>query len=138
MKTALLYFDHDHGTERLFFVDMDRTSISVHLRMETGPDASYAEEKDTPSQTTEATVACASLREFEGFCQALIVAMRGTPFKLQDPKKQPFNSMPHRELVLEGFGPGDPPEKLTCRLPEAIAKELIHTEYAKKCFGHLV
>lgn len=122
----LLYFDHDHGVERLLFVRMDRASRTVHFRFERAPDPSYEDEEgsDVPIVSLSAATECPGLDQFCAFCHAVVAAMRETPFSLQDPSKTPFAAMPHAALVLDGIAAGVPGAELTCRVPAAIAAEL--------------
>ena len=85
----LLYFDHDHGVERLLFIRLDRESQSVHFRLEVGPDPTHDEECDgyVSSLTVNASTSCSSLDQFLGFCHALVAAMRDTPFSLRIPAR---------------------------------------------------
>ncbi len=122
----LLYFDFDHGVERLLFVRLDRESQLVHFRFEQGPDQTHDEESgDVPTVSVSASTTCPSLAQFFGFCRALVAAMRDTPFSLQDPGKKPFAAMSHDVLVLDGIGEGVPPQELTCRIPPEIMAELV-------------
>jgi len=122
----LLYFDHDHGVERLLFVRMDRASQRVHFRLEKGPDSTHDEDsEDVSTETLNGSTQCSSLAQFFGFCQALVEVMRETPFLLQDPGKAPFAAMPQEALVLADVEDGVAPEELSCRIPAEIADELV-------------
>lgn len=135
----LLYFDFDHGVERLLSIRLDRESQTVHFRLEKGPDPTYDEESaDVPTETISASTHCTSAEQFFGFCRALVAAMPNTPFSLQDPSKRPFAAMSHDALVLDGIGDGVVPEELTCRIPPEIAAELIRTDYLPERFKLLV
>lgn len=135
----LLYFDFDHGVERLLFIRLDRESQTVHFRLEKSPDPTHDEESaDVPTETISASTHCSSLDQFSGFCRALVAAMPNTPFSLQDPGKRPFAAMPHDALVLDGIGDGVHPEGLTCRIPQEIAAELVGPHYLPERFKPLV
>ena len=135
----LLYFDHDHGAERLLFLRLDRESQTVHFRLEKGADPTHDEESaDAPTETISASTHCSSLEQFFGFCRALVAAMPNTPFSLQDPGKRPFAAMSHDALVLEGIGDGVRPEDLTCRLPPEIVTELVGSNHLPERFKPLV
>ena len=134
----LLYFDFDHGVERLLFIRLDRESQVVQFRLEKGPDPTYDEEcGDVPSVTVDASTSCSSLEQFFGFCRALVAAMRDTPFSLQDPGKTPFAAMSQDALVLDGIGEGVPPEELTCRIPPEVVAELLGPNHLPERFKPL-
>jgi hypothetical protein len=135
----VLYFDFDHGVERLLFVRLDRESLVIRFRLEKRPDPTYDEAcEDIPTETVDASLRCASVDQFFGFCRALVAAMRDTPFSLQDPGKRPFAAMPHDALVLDGIGEGVPPEALACRIPPGIAAELVGSARLPERFRPLV
>jgi hypothetical protein len=120
----LLYFDFDHGVERLLFVCIDPNSFSVDFRFERVPDPSYEDGPEANPATVIASTSCENPEQFFGLCRALVEAMRHTPFSLQDPKKRPFAAMPQEALVLSGIGSGVSPGELTSRIPPEIATEL--------------
>lgn len=129
MALELLYFDHDHGLERLLAIRMDREAHAVHFRFDRAADPTYddgEEDEDSGEEpvTVNATTDCGSAAQFDGFCRALVTAMRSTPFSLQDPSKRPFARMDHTSLLLEGFGDGVPPQELTCQIPAEIVEGL--------------
>jgi hypothetical protein len=135
----LLYFDFDHGVERLLFIRLDPESQTVDFRLEKGPDPTHDEESaDVPTETVSASMHCSSLDQFFGFCRALVAAMPNTAFSLQDPGKRPLAAMPHDALVLDGIGDGVRPEELTCRIPREIAAELVGPHYLPERFKPLV
>jgi hypothetical protein len=135
----LLYFDFDHGVERLLFIRLDRESQTVHFRLERSPDPTYDEEcEDVPTVTVNASTSCSSLSQFDGFCRALVAAMRCTPFSLQHPDKTPFAAIAHDEVNLNGILEGVPPRELTCRIPSEIAAELVAPERVPERFRSLV
>ena len=135
----LLYFDFDHGVERLLFIRLDRESQTVHFRLEKGPDPTYDEEcDDVPTVTVNASTNCSSLSQFFGFCRALVTAMPNTPFSLQDPGKTLFAAISHDALTLDEIGDGVRPEELTCRIPQEIATELVGPDYLPERFKPLV
>jgi hypothetical protein len=135
----LLYFDFDHGVERLLFIRLDRESLTVHFRLERGPDPTYDEEcGDVPTVTVDASTSCSSVDQFCGFCRALVAAMRDTPFSLQDPGKTPFAPMSQDALVLDGIGEGVPPDELTARIPPDIATEILGPGHLPERFRPLV
>jgi hypothetical protein len=135
----LLYFDFDHGVERLLFVRLDRESQTVHFRLEKGPDPTHDDESaDVPTETISAATHCRSVEQFFGFCRALIAAMPNTPFSLQDPGKPPFAAMSHDALILDEIGDGVRPEELTCRIPHEIATELVGPDDLPERFKPLV
>jgi hypothetical protein len=134
----LLYFDFDHGTERLLFVRLDREAHCVHFRFEKSPDPVHDEEiADAATVTVNASTACSSPEQFSGFCLALVSAMRDTPFSLQDPGKTPFAARPQATLRLDGIGEGVSPEALTCRMPPEIAAEIVNSEWLRDRFRAL-
>lgn len=138
MKIDLMYFDHDHGIERLFFVQMDRETRTVQLRMEIGADATHGDEVEVESKTSQGAVACSNAAEFDSFCRRLTTAMKATPFSLQDPQKPPFNRMPHDQLVLEGLDYAVPLTPVSCKIPASIVTDLVHTDYAREKFKDLI
>lgn len=135
----LLYFDLDHGVERLLFVRLDPDSQTVDFRFEKGPDPSYDEEgPEVPVLSLRASTQCPNLDQFFGFCRTLVAAMRETPFLLQDPRKTPFAAMPHSALVLAGIGKGVPPGDLVCRIPPQIVAEIFTADQLPERFAPLV
>lgn len=135
----LLYFDFNHGVERLLYIRLDRESQTVHFRLEKGPDPTYDEESsDVPTETISASTHCTSAEQFFGFCRALVAAMPNTPFSLQDPDKGPFAAMAHDALILDDIGDGVRPEELTCRIPPEIATELVGPHYLPERFKPLI
>jgi hypothetical protein len=121
----LLYFDLDHGVERLLFVRLDPDSATVDFQFEKGPDPSYDEEgPEVPVVSLRGSTKCPDPDQFFGFCRALVAAMAATPFSLQDPGKSPFAAMPHSALVLDGIGPGVWPGNPVCRIPRQIFAEV--------------
>lgn len=125
----VLYFDFDHGIERLLFVRFDRESRRVDFRFEQSPDATYdGEGQEVHIETVRASTQCSNDVQFFGFCQALVAAMRETPFSLQDPSKTPFAAMPQETLVLDGIGAGGSPDGLTCHVPAEIATKVFTVE----------
>lgn len=135
----LLYFDFDHGVERLLFIRLDRESQSVHFRLEKGPDQTHDEESvDVATETINASTRCSSRDQFSGFCRALVAAMPHTPFSLQDPGKRPFAAISHDALILDGIGDGVRPEQLTCRIPLEISAELFGPDRVPDGFKPLV
>jgi hypothetical protein len=134
----LLYFDFDHGVERLLFVGLDREARSVHFRFEQSPDPTHDEESDdVATVTVKASTNCSSPEQFAGFARALVAAMRDTPFSLQDPGKAPFEAMRQELLVPDGIGEGVRPDELTCRIPPEIAAELLRTDWQRERFRAL-
>ncbi|HEY1956115.1 MAG TPA: hypothetical protein VGH28_10885 [Polyangiaceae bacterium] len=122
----LLYFDFDHGVERLLFVTMDREALSVHFRFEQSPDATYEDEgPEVPVVSVRASTKCSSVGELFGFFREVTAAMRQTPFRLQDPTKKPFAAMPHEALVLDDVGDG---AQVACTIPPEIADEVWPTK----------
>ncbi len=135
----LLYFDFDHGVERLLHIRLDRESQTVHFRLEKSPDPTYDEEsEDVPAEMISASTHCPGAGQFSGFCRALVAAMRSTPFSLQDPGKAPFAAMSLDALMLDGIGDGVRPEELTCRIPQEIATELVGPNYLPERFKPLI
>ena len=135
----LLYFDFDHGVERLLYIRSDRASQTVHFRLEKGPDPTHDEESaDVPTEMISASTHCSSAEQFFGFCRALVAAMPNTPFSLQDPGKTPFAAMSHDALILDDIGDGVRPKELTCRIPQEIATELVGPHYLPERFKPLI
>ena len=135
----LLYFDFDHGLERLLFVRFEPESKLVHFRFEQGADPTHDEESsDNPTVSVSASTKCSSSGQFFGFCRAMVAAMRDTPFSLQDPKKRPFAAISPDALVLDGIGVGVAPEELTCRIPPEIVTELVGPDCMTERFKVLV
>src|SRR5262245_25664112 len=131
----LLYFDFDHGGERLLFVRLNQETRSVDFRLEKGPDPTHDEDnEDVATETVTASTNCSSVEQFFGFCHALVAAMPNTSFSLQDPSKRPFAAIPYNALVLEEIGEGVPPEELSCRIPPEIVAELVRTDYVPDRF----
>ncbi len=103
----LLYFDVDHGLERLLFLTLNRELLTVDFRLETSPDPTYDQDgRDVPTASLRGATRCASVDQFDGFCRALLAALRETPFSLQDPGRPPFAALPHDALRLDVMGPG--------------------------------
>jgi hypothetical protein len=135
----LLYFDFDHGVERLLFIRLDQQSRVVHFRLEKGPDQTHDEEsEEVLTATISDSTNCSDDAQFAGFCRALIEAMRDTPFSLQDPTKTPFAAISQGALSLEGIGEGVSPERLTCRIPSTIAAELVGPDRMTERFKPLI
>lgn len=125
----LLYFDFDHGRERLLFVSCDEPALAVRFRLESGPDPTYDQELEhepVDVSTVTAETRCDTREEFAAFCCAFASAMRDTPFRLQDPAKPAFTSRPHAQLDLSRLGPtGIPPATLRARVPRSILDALL-------------
>jgi len=135
----LLYFDFDHGMERLLFIHLSTESQTVEFRLEKGPDPTHDEEsEDVPTETVTASTKCSSVEQFRGFCHALVAAMRHSSFSLQDPDKRPFAAMPQEAFVLRGIEEGVPPMQLTCRITDEIAAELVGPDYVPESFRRLI
>lgn len=125
----MLYFDFDHGIERLLFVRFDQGARRVDFRFEQSPDATYDDEElEVPIVTVRASTQCSNDDQFFSFCRALVIAMRETPFSLQDPTKTPFAAMPQENVVLDGIAGGSSPSALTCRVPAEIASQVFSAE----------
>jgi hypothetical protein len=135
----LLYFDIDHGVERLLFVRLNRQTLSVDFRLEKGPDPTHDEESAAvPTASMTASTRCPDLDQFFGFCRAFVAAMRETSFLLQDPGKRPFAPMPHDALALEDIGEGVAMQELACRIPVEIGAEIFGPDRIPERFKPLV
>ncbi|MBA3456831.1 MAG: hypothetical protein H0T42_27325 [Deltaproteobacteria bacterium] len=133
----LLYFDFDHGTERLLWMRLDRAAHTVHFRFEQSPDPTYDEQHDVATVTVNAATTCSSDEQLLGFWRALVRAMRHTPYSLQHPGKRPFEAMPHDALTLDDLGPGVQARELTCHAPEEIVVAIVSSNELRARFRSL-
>lgn len=135
----LIYFDFDHGTAQELTIGLDQNTRSLYFRFKQYPDPTYDEDNvGVDSVEVDATVTCPDLPQFDGFVRALVAAMRGTPFSLQDPSQPLFNAMPHDALCLEGISDGVSTEQLKNRIPEEIVVELLSPHYYSDKFKPLI
>ena len=136
----LLYFDFDHGVERLLFVRLDRESQSVHFRFEKSPDPTHDEESDdVPTVTVSASTTCPSLDQFFGFCRALVAAMRETRrSRFRIPASARLPPCRTTRWCSTASGTECAPEELTCRIPQEIAAELVGSGRVPERFKPLV
>ena len=139
IDVRLLYFDFDHGMERELAIEMDRDALALGFRFERSPDPTHDETNaDVTPVTVTASVQCADLPEFDGFCHAIVEAMRETPFSLQDPDGAPYEPIPMSTFRLTQIPPGLPAERLGCRIPAEVVVELLSRDRFSGRFHPLI